>query len=383
MRLWERLRSMLEQPVPAAVQTARRKWEPWQPMVGSEGTVYTNIRQSIPLVDAALDRIVRLLGRFTIHCEDAAALTELQRFVKDVPLAGGQRGLYPFLEQYLDDLLTYGNAVGEMVLAEDYGAVAGLYNAPLQNLRVEQGDTPLEVRFFAGVGGVGTPVPWPELILFTALRPPAGEIRGRSLLAGLPFIAEVLTKIYASIGNNFERIANLRYAVTYKPQPGEPCSTQEVAQTIAQAWSKAMEDSRSGQISDFVAVGDVDIRVIGADNQVLDTQVPVRQMLEQIVAKLGIPPFMLGLHWSSTERMSHQQADMLTSEMEYYRSLLTPVAERILTMHLHLCGMDVPFLLDWDTINLQDEEEMANARYTNARAAVLEREVEPYADGSD
>ena len=57
------------------------------------------------------------------------------------------------------------------------------------------------------------------------------------------------------------------------------------------------------------------IKVIGADNQVLDSQVPVRQMLEQIVAKLGVPPFLLGLSWSTTERMSAQQADLLTSEL--------------------------------------------------------------------
>lgn len=57
---------------------------------------------------------------------------------------------------------------------------------------------------------------------------------------------------------------------------------------------------------DFVAVGDVDIKVIGADSPVLDSQVPVRQILEQLVARTGIPPFMLGLSWSATERMSAQ-----------------------------------------------------------------------------
>ena len=40
----------------------------------------------------------------------------------------------------------------------------------------------------------------------------------------------------------------------------------------------------------FVAVGAVDIKVIGADNQLPDSELPVREMLEQIVAKLGIPP---------------------------------------------------------------------------------------------
>lgn len=65
--------------------------------------------------------------------------------------------------------------------------------------------------------------------------------------------------------------------------------------------------------------------VIGADNQIIDTQVPVRQMLEQIVAKLGLPPFILGLSWSTTERMSQQQAEILASELESYRELLNSV----------------------------------------------------------
>ena len=73
-----------------------------------------------------------------------------------------------------------------------------------------------------------------------------------------------------------------------------------------------MQDTRSGSVRDFVAVGDVDIKVIGGDAPILDSQVPVRQVLEQIVAKTSIPPFMLGLNWNSTERMSAQQADNLT-----------------------------------------------------------------------
>ena len=106
----------------------------------------------------------------------------------------------------------------------------------------------------------------------------------------------------------------------------------------------------------------------------IDTQVPVRQMLEQMVAKLGIPPFLLGLNWSTTERMSAQQADILTSELEYYRSLLTPVVEKVCRSHLLLKGMDRPFSIDWDCINLQDEVELANTRLIQLQADRLERE---------
>ena len=136
-----------------------------------------------------------------------------------------------------------------------------------------------------------------------------------------------------------------------------------------------MAASAQGEIRDFVAVGDVEIKVIGADNQFIDTQVPVRQLLEQIVAKTGLPPFLLGLSWSTTERMSRQQADILTTELESYRSILTPVAEKICRMALDLAGLPGEVEIAWESISLQDETEEANARYTNARAALLEQEL--------
>jgi len=148
-----------------------------------------------------------------------------------------------------------------------------------------------------------------------------------------------------------------------------------VADTVAREWSGAMEAAGQGEIRDFVAVGDVSIRVIGADNQFIGTEVPVRQILEQIVAKTGLPPFLLGLSWSTTERMSRQQADILTTELESYRSILTPVAERICRLALDLAGLPGKAEIEWESISLQDEVEAANARYTNARAALLECEL--------
>ena len=130
---------------------------------------------------------------------------------------------------------------------------------------------------------------------------------------------------------------------------------------LAGEWSRAMQDTRSGSVRDFVAVGDVDIQVIGADAPVLDSEVPVRQILEQVVAKTGIPPFMLGLSWSSTERMSSQQADMLTTEITAIRRTITPVVERICRLWLRMRGDTWGLHLLWEDINLQDEVEDARA----------------------
>ena len=111
--------------------------------------------------------------------------------------------------------------------------------------------------------------------------------------------------------------------------------------------------------------------MIGADNQILDSEVPVRQMLEQIVAKLSVPPFLLGLSWSTTERMSAQQADILTSELEYYRRILNAPIGRIVSVWQQIHGEDCPFEIIWDNINLQDELDLAKAGLYNAQAQAL------------
>ena len=143
---------------------------------------------------------------------------------------------------------------------------------------------------------------------------------------------------------------------------------------IAKEWSEGMAASRAGDIRDFIAVGDVDIKVIGADNQMIDCNLPARQMLEQIVAKLSIPPFMLGLSWSTTERMSQQQADILSNELSFYRRMLNPMIERIAGLFLGMNGYSCKPTVEWDVLNFNDEMQAAQTRLYNAQAAQIEQE---------
>ena len=190
-------------------------------------------------------------------------------------------------------------------------------------------------------------------------------------------------RIYQCIGQNYDRAGNIRYAVTYKPtgEASDVMFTRERAQQIAREWADGMNSAKYGQVKDFVAVGDVDIKVIGAENQLFDTNVPVRQILEQLIAKLSIPPFLLGLSWSSTERMSSQQADILTSELEYYRRLLTPVICDVGNAYLASIGAEAACTVEWDNINLQDETALAEARLKNAQAREIELRLEKNQNG--
>jgi len=368
-----------------SVQTDRERGHPfgaleaYLPLKGSDYRLYESLREGVPIIDAAIDRLVRLVGSFSLTSQDPAVARELSRLKEEILVSGCQQGMDSFLASYLDSLLTYGNAAGEMVLSPGGRSLAALYNAPLENIQVRWEENPLNLSFYASTGGLGfAPVPYPELILFSSLKPKPGQVRGESILKGLPFVTDILLKIYRSVGNNFDRVANLRYAVTYRPGASQldRAYAKEIAQNIAGEWSAAMSAAQNGQVRDFVAVGDVDIKVIGADNQMIDTQVPVRQLLEQIVAKLGIPPFILGLHWSSTERMSSQQADILTSELDYYRGLLTPVIRKICATHLCLSGLSGAFAVEWESVNLQDEVELANARLLRLQGDQIKQTME-------
>ena len=221
------------------------------------------------------------------------------------------------------------------------------------------------------------PLPYQQLLLFTALNPEPGHPYGVSLFRGMPFLADILLKIYNTIGSNWERAGNIRYSVICKGgEDLDPVTAQERGKAVAEQWAKAMEDSKNGTVRDFVAVGDVQIRVIGGEAPILDSEVPVRQILEQLVAKTGLPPFLLGLSWSTTERMSVQQADLLTSELWALRRAVEPAMEKICRTFLALEGMDPRVEIIWDDISLQDMIQEAQAEVYRAQAEKYRRELQ-------
>lgn len=354
-------------------------WDGYVPLHSGETALYRSIREAVPIVDAAILKLIRLVGGVEVEAADPAARASLRRFLSQVPTGRGQRGLESFLDCYLDSLLTCGRAVGEVVLDRRHREVAALLCANVADIEIREGESPLDFALCARQSG-GEPVELPrqDLLLFTPFQPETDSPYGVSLLRSMPFLTGILLKIYQAIGMNWERMGNVRFAVVYKPGSDgmERAYAQERGMQIAREWSAAMQEGKQGSIRDFVAVGDVDIKVIGADNQVLDSEVPVRQILEELVARTGIPPFLLGLSWSSTERMSTQQADMMTSEITAIRRSLTPVVERICEIWLRVHGYETGVEVTWDNINLQDLVEEARAELYRQQSEKLRLEME-------
>ena len=356
----------------SAVQTSVKSKHPYPELssgfpLNSRSKMYLELRRAVPIVDAAINKIIRLTEGFHFECGNDAVDKQINGFFENVNVGGNQQGISAFVSNYLNQLLTFGTAIGEIILSSS--GIYALYNSELETIELKRRENGIDVDFY----NYNEKIQNPQLILYSVLNPKPSDLCGTSLLEGLPFISEILLKIYNTIGENWEHAGNVRYAVVCKPTGDsvDGIDAKERANAVAEAWQDAMSSSN---VKDFVAVGDVSVQVIGADNAILDSEIPVRQLLEQIVAKTGLPPFMLGLSWSSTERMSTQQADILTTELESYRRILTPVIKKIGNMYLAVNGINADLNVVWDDITLQDECDNAKAQLYIAQAEKLRRE---------
>lgn len=70
------------------------------PLGSAETRLYRMIREAVPVVDAAIMKIVRLTGGFEVSCADKNAQKALAEFIRTVPVGRGQTGLESFLAQY-------------------------------------------------------------------------------------------------------------------------------------------------------------------------------------------------------------------------------------------------------------------------------------------
>lgn len=116
-----------------------------------------------------------------------------------------------------------------------------------------------------GQSGEAVPVKHPNLVLMSMLSPEPREVRDMSILRRLPFLGEVLVRIYHTTSINWDCVGSTHFTVTYKPSgEGDRAYGTERTRQIADRWNRAMRPGAG--MSDFVTAGDVSIRMVGASN---------------------------------------------------------------------------------------------------------------------
>ena len=111
------------------------------PLGAPQTRLYYALREAVPIIDAAVFKIVRLVGGFTVECGDKAAQRELRAFIEDVPVGGNRMGMSAFISSYLEQLLTCGTAVGE-IITDTEGTPRALFNTPPDYITLKRSHSP-------------------------------------------------------------------------------------------------------------------------------------------------------------------------------------------------------------------------------------------------
>ena len=72
------------------------------PLGTGQERIYRELREAIPVLDAAVGKMVRLAGGFQVECQNKLAQEKLNQFLRTVPCGRGQYGINNFLSGYLD-----------------------------------------------------------------------------------------------------------------------------------------------------------------------------------------------------------------------------------------------------------------------------------------
>ena len=343
--------------------------------------LYELIREAIPFIDVAIIKLVRLIGDFEFDTfGDKRLLEKLNAFRRAVRVNYLGVGLDDFIYQMSDAAFHYGFGVGELIPTRSRMEVERLKvaNSKYFKFKLKNGRLVLTQDF----GIEKTDIEFNDNIFYLAFDKRNGHPQGYSLLYSLPFVADIFARIEKSIENVWWRAGDPTFVTTI--QGGERTTGEQIkdaVEDVKKQMIEAMRARRDGKVYDiYTGVpmgGKILIDILGKEFKFPDLKDSVRLLLEQIVAKTGLPPFMLGLSWSTTERMSKDQNDMIVADTQYRRQQLDPILDEVIDRFLVLTGdAGKKWKKVWAPVNLLDVLETGRARYFEAFA--MEKELQNY-----
>lgn len=295
----------------------------------------------LPLISAALFKTVRLCSGFTVKTKNESTDETARKILEE-------HGFQSFFDGYLLELLKHGTAVTE-ILRDENGRARGLYRPDFSDFYLKRSEKDFSKVLICRNDFDRKPLKRQNDVFYTSILGSSKKLYGKGILEDVTFMAQVLLEIFRAAEVNFRRIGNTRFSVNYTP-PSSSAFTREHAEEIAREWSEVM---KSSEIKDFVAVGDVKIEPIGNGIKIPESESTVRAITEQIVSKLFVPPCLLGLSWSSTERMAALQCEVYRQELESLRGLVTPAVKKAVGAFLMDEGYFDDFEIVWRKIMLE------------------------------
>ncbi len=333
--------------------------------------LYKMLREAIPCLDTAVDKLVRLLG-FPEIVADEPLKSEIETWMRGVRCPPLQSGMNSWFVNHVDSMLWSGKAVSEIVPTNNRKDIYALVNIDPETIVYQNiPDDPLSLAVAQKQNGKPEPVVLDPEWIAVNLYNPGTNPHGRSLYASLPFISEIMLTVESALRNTWERFGTPTYQVNFETPSDwvdpDGSKIRAIMKVIEDNFVDAMEARKAGQIKDFFS-SNIKVSVVGAAGETLEFPTTHRAIMEQIAGKTGLPSWMLGFTWSSTERLSSNQVDMLTSTINSIWDELYPDLYRIIQRWMVLTGRRGEFEIVRNAVNLQDAVETARAELIEAQA---------------
>ena len=348
---------------------------------GVDFPLYDALRQGIPVIDSAIGEMVRLVG-VPEFVGDPEAVDFLNAWFDAVPVIGyNVLGLRNFMQTQLDGMLMYGKAGAEIVLTNARDGVYGLKPIPVNTLVLKPAENGLvSIGQQQTAHGIEPVIMDPDFLFYSVNRPRGDKPHGTSLLASLPFVAEIWLRMVWSMGQTWMRFGTPRYHVNMEiPKDAglEEEQIQRLREGMRDAFTTAMEHSRDATfIDDFFSNGGVTVEVIGAAGEALAIEVPARVIMEQIISVTGLPAWWFGFSFGAqSERLGSEQAKKTTDFVGGFREELTPDIRHLAEMVLLFAGISAQWGLKWSEVNLTDRTQSAQADQLESQALAVRQRV--------
>ncbi len=382
-------------------------------------SLYEALRESIPVWDAAISRLISLDGIIRVEGENQGLIHEIEDWMEAVQVNDMQRGLQAFINNQSNEKYEQGFAISEPIYNNDRSDIIRINVADSKDIRFRRTAKGIEIwyrgwtankRTRDAVDQVGdilqgttsitsdqlgllTNDGWKQLRLDSVIYDSMGNDNmnpyGVSIMRSTEFVSKILLTIQNSTLNVWERFGDPIYQVTYKAGKGSVKGSDLLTRktVIEDEFNKAISAKRAGKSADFVQVVDanseIQIKVIGHDNQIIEIEQPSKHVLEQIVARTGLPSWMLGMHWSTTERLAKYEVEIILQEANVRAAAKLAGIYRVVNGMLKARGLTWKrgdFELYFEQPNLHDEVAKAQARFLNAQADYYDNQ---YGAGAD
>lgn len=372
----------LERDVPKLIHPqARASWQPLTADIGNPWyrvpqaqnlRIYEQLIETIPMLYRAITCIVQLVGVPVIEAEDDVK-AQIDEWMGGVLVNRIATGFNSWFSCWLADMLLYGRAHAELILPISRDDIYGIQELHSRTIDLRPNPDKYSIDIVQILAMRGMFQTLNKRLIVTAVNDLRNDLpHGNSLLFGLPFVAEILTAIFKDTKRIWERFGTPTYHIRYMPPKDFPDPTGARGQSYVSAlmnyWNTMMKNRANGDLQDFATAGDIEVRVIGAEGAAMEITKPVREILSQMCAKTGLPPFLLGMQWQTTEAMSSVEGGLLSEMIEQIRGHVTPEIAYMIKLRQLLAGNKPEFTITWRAPTLIDLIETARGELFQSKA---------------